>query len=62
LIVPLGILLAVQLVPPHLMAEFRATAKAWEGRPVSRWEAVAIVALGLFAVAPLLDYFGHGPK
>jgi len=45
LLVPLGILLAVKLVPPDLMAEFRAAAAAREGRPVSRSGAAAIIAL-----------------
>ena len=45
LIVPLGILLAVHLVPPVLMAEFRAAATALLQRPVSRAGAAAILAL-----------------
>ena len=44
-IVPLGIVLAVKLIPPALMAEFRATAAAREGRPASFVAAVAIGAL-----------------
>jgi len=36
IIVPLGILLAVRLVPPDLMAEFRAEAERREGCPTSR--------------------------
>jgi uncharacterized membrane protein YkvA (DUF1232 family) len=55
LIVPLGILLAVKLVPPHLMAEFRAEAVRADGeRMLGRWGAAVIVALwilgGLIAV------------
>lgn len=42
-LVPLGILLAVRLVPPALMAEFRAEASARP--PASRAGALAIVAL-----------------
>ncbi|TIS78832.1 MAG: DUF1232 domain-containing protein [Mesorhizobium sp.] len=57
LIVPLGILLAVQMVPPHLMSEFRATAKAREAQPVSRWGAVAIIVLWLLAAASILWLF-----
>ncbi len=45
LIVPLGILLAVRMVPPGLMAEFRAAATALSQRPVSRAGAAAILAL-----------------
>ena len=45
LIVPLGIMLAVRMVPPALMAEFRAAATARLQRPVSRAGAAAILAL-----------------
>ena len=45
LIVPLGIMLAVRLIPGELFAEFRAQAAAREGRPVSRVAAVVIVAV-----------------
>ena len=45
-IVPLGIALAVRLIPPVLMAEFRAEAVA-VARPVNRTVAVAIVVLWL---------------
>jgi len=45
LIVPLGIMLAVRMVPPVLMAEFRAAATAILQRPVSRAGAAAILAL-----------------
>ena len=47
LIVPLGIMLVVRLVPPHLMAEFRAAAALREGRPVSKAGLAAIVVLWL---------------
>ena len=53
LIVPLGIMLAVRLVPPHLMVEFRAAARAREGRPVSKVGLVAIVAIWLVAILGL---------
>ena len=42
LIVPAGIWLALRLIPPALMAEFRAEAGARAERPVSRGAAVAI--------------------
>jgi uncharacterized membrane protein YkvA (DUF1232 family) len=51
-IVPLGILLAVKLVPPGLMEEFReAASRTGAQRPVSRWGAVIIVALWLIGIA-----------
>jgi uncharacterized membrane protein YkvA (DUF1232 family) len=49
-LVPLGILLAVQLVPPDLMAEFRAAAQD-RVKPVSRLGAVIIVLIWLAGTA-----------
>jgi uncharacterized membrane protein YkvA (DUF1232 family) len=53
-IVPFGILLAVKLIPPEILAEHRATA-ARSQRPWSRAAMVAIVAIwigvGLIVVA-----------
>ena len=46
-LVPLGLLLAVRLVPPVLMAEFRAAALAREARPLSYWAAGVIVSIWL---------------
>ena len=53
LIVPLGLALAVRLIPPALMAECRARADALARRPTSRAAAVAIVLLWLAAAALL---------
>ena len=50
LLVPLGILLAVRLIPPQLMAEFRAAAQD-QRKPVSRAGAVVIVAIWLGCTA-----------
>ncbi len=55
LLVPLGIVLAVRLLPPELLAEHRAAADAASTRPVSRGAAV-IVALLWAAVAFLAFY------
>ena len=49
-LLPLGILLAVRLIPGALMAEFRAAAEGVR-RPLSRAGAVLVVALWLGAVA-----------
>jgi uncharacterized membrane protein YkvA (DUF1232 family) len=46
IIVPLGILLAVRLIPAGLMVEFRAEAQRWVSRPRS--------LAGLFAIWLLL--------
>src|SRR5260221_14584118 len=54
-IVPLGIMLAVKLVPAPLMAAFRAIAAARAARPVSRAGLAVIVAIWLpAATGPLL--------
>jgi len=45
IIVPLGIALVVQMIPPHVMAEHRALADAAPERPVSRVAAAFIVAI-----------------
>lgn len=44
-IVPLGILLAVRLVPAPLLAEHRATAMRMLARPVSRTAAALVIAI-----------------
>lgn len=49
LLVPLGIALAIRLVPPRLMDAFRAEAARREGRPISRAAGRVIVALWLMA-------------
>ena len=57
LIVPIGIVLAVRLIPEPLMAEFRTEASRRTNRPTSVTAAVAIIllwlALGLCAVRAL---------
>jgi uncharacterized membrane protein YkvA (DUF1232 family) len=61
IIVPLGILLAVRLIPPAILAEHRATATDTPLQP-SRGAAVAIVAiwigLALVAIGAAFRYFG----
>jgi uncharacterized membrane protein YkvA (DUF1232 family) len=47
IVVPLGIVLAIRLIPPQILAEHRATAAAAEARPSSFAAAAAIVALWL---------------
>jgi uncharacterized membrane protein YkvA (DUF1232 family) len=53
IIVPLGILLAVRLIPADVLAEHRETAATIGERPVSRTAAMVIVAIwiGLALVA-----------
>jgi uncharacterized membrane protein YkvA (DUF1232 family) len=59
ILLPLAILLAIRLVPPALMAEFRAEAERRQERPVSRAGAVLVIftwvlilALIAWAAAP----------
>jgi uncharacterized membrane protein YkvA (DUF1232 family) len=56
IIVPLGIVLAVKLVPPELMAEFRAEAIRRD-KPTSRAGLAAIVAVWIFAAILLVWFF-----
>jgi uncharacterized membrane protein YkvA (DUF1232 family) len=49
IIVPLGILLAVRLIPPDIMAEHRATAAAASERPISRAAGFFVVTVWLAA-------------
>jgi uncharacterized membrane protein YkvA (DUF1232 family) len=66
IIVPLGILLAVRLIPALLMAEFRAAAVA-RGRVKAHWSiSAAIITLWIFAsiaaIAWALTYFPSLPN
>ncbi len=54
LIVPLGIMLAIRLVPPALMSEFRGRAALRTDRPVSRAGVIFIVILWCVAAAGLI--------
>lgn len=57
-LVPLGILLAVRLIPAALMKELRRVATEREERPVSRVAMVVIVAIWLLmAVFAVLMYY-----
>ncbi|RWP65507.1 YkvA family protein [Mesorhizobium sp.] len=57
IIVPLGVVLAIRLVPPSLMAEFRARAAALEEQPQSRMGMFIVVALWLALAALLIWAF-----
>ena len=55
LIVPLGIALALKMIPADVMAESRATAALAGSRPVHRWGGVVIIAIWvLLAILALL--------
>lgn len=51
LIVPLGVWLAVRLIPPELMATFREAAARRADRPRSAAGAAAVIALWMLAAA-----------
>ena len=63
IIVPLGILLAVRLIPAEILAEHRFAASEAAGRPTSRTATIDIVAiwigLVLVALGFALRYFGY---
>lgn len=66
LIVPLGIVLAVRLIPPPVMAELRAKAID-QARPVSTAGLIAVIVLWLAAIAGvawllLAPEGGGGPR
>jgi hypothetical protein len=50
IIVPVGIVLAIHLIPPEIMAEHRDMAIAAQDRPVSRAAAGVIVAIWVVAI------------
>ncbi len=45
LLAPLGIVIAVCMIPPHVLAECRERARTLADRPVNRAAAVAVVAV-----------------
>lgn len=63
IIVPLGILLAVRLIPADILAEHRFAASEAAERPTSRTAALVIVAiwigLALVGLGFALQYFGN---
>ena len=61
ILVPLGIMIAVSLVPATLMAEFRAEAARREAQPSSRAGAVLVVMIWVAAAAFLLWWLWPRP-
>lgn len=57
LLVPLGIAIAVRLIPPRVLAECRERARALTDRPVNLTAAVAVVAVWV-ALAALAIFGG----
>ena len=54
LILPLGIWLAVKLIPPGIMADHRRAAEAASGKPVSRAAAVVVIAVWALSAVVLI--------
>lgn len=54
LIVPLGIMLAVSLIPAPLMEEFRCVAKAQADRPRSRLGLAFVITIWIFGAAAIV--------
>lgn len=50
LLVPLGVALALRLIPPAVMAECRARVRAGERPPRPRWGAAMVVGLWLVLI------------
>ena len=50
-LIPLGIALAIKMIPPDVLAECRIRAKSAVAKPVSRTAAVVIVAIWLLVAA-----------
>lgn len=51
LLVPLGLWLALRLIPREVLAEHRAAAEAAADRPVSRWAAAGVILVWIAAAA-----------
>jgi len=59
ILLPLGILLVIRLVPPPLMAEFRAAAEEDQASPASYAAAAVIIVIWLAAIAGSLWLVRH---
>ena len=60
-LLPLGIMLVVRLMPPELLAEFRAEAARRVARPASRIGAAAVVLSWIMAAGFLIWLFWPEP-
>lgn len=60
-ILPLGIVLAIRLIPPEILAEHRRAATAAEARPISRMAAAVVVATWGAAAGLLIWLLWPGP-
>ncbi|MBP0443750.1 DUF1232 domain-containing protein [Roseomonas sp. SSH11] len=61
ILLPIAISLVIRMIPPGIMAEHRAAARAAAERPVSRLGAAAIIALWLAALVLLVWWLWPDP-
>ena len=59
-LVPLGIMLAIRLIPPALLAEFRTEAAGRADRPVSAAAAAAVIGAWLLGFGALVWWWSRG--
>ncbi len=45
ILIPLGVALAIRMIPAEVLEDCREKARSAEGRPVNRWAAVFVVAV-----------------
>lgn len=57
LLLPIGIWLAVRLIPPDVMVDCRRRAEQADEKPTSRWMAVIIVSIWLLTLASTIWFF-----
>lgn len=58
-LIPLGIALALRMIPPAVMADCRARARATEEKPVN-WVAAAVIVAIWLGLAALAVMWGNG--
>ena len=53
ILIPMGVMLALRMIPPEVLVECRAKAEAAmrQGKPTNQWAAAAIIALWLLLAA-----------
>ena len=61
IVVPMGLWLAIRLVPPALMTEFRGQAEALNELPSNRTAAVVVVIIWIAVMAAILWAFWPAP-
>jgi uncharacterized membrane protein YkvA (DUF1232 family) len=63
IVVPLGVALAIKMIPPHVLAECREKARDAKDKPVNRVAAIVIVfvwiVLAVFAVRLVARFFSR---